>query len=140
MHKPCLPMVSMPASEGSTMPLQNTTTRVAAEKIGIISGPAMAGTGPVTVTIRGVGGQGTAPEETKDPIVMAAEFILEIQTLISRRNNPLGSAVIAVDSSHGNPSNGCQERPRVAGSEYPRTYCRTIVATLKLNTAKCPSA
>jgi len=43
--------------------------------IGYFPGYFMAGADSVNVTIRGLGGHGAAPQSTKDPIVMAAQFI-----------------------------------------------------------------
>ena len=53
------------------------------------------------VTIRGVGGHGARPEATKDPIVMAAEYILALQTIVSRQIPPQDPAVVTVGSIHG---------------------------------------
>jgi hippurate hydrolase len=55
----------------------------------------------VDIKIRGVGGHGAAPESTKDPIVVAAEIVLALQTIVSRENSPLDPAVITVGSIHG---------------------------------------
>ena len=55
----------------------------------------------VDVTIRGRGGHGAYPHTTKDPIVMAAEYILAIQTIVSREDSPLDPAVVTVGSIHG---------------------------------------
>src|SRR5277367_4678320 len=51
--------------------LHDTNTR-AAGTVSVTSGPAMAGATSVNVTIRGIGGHGARPQESKDPIVMAA--------------------------------------------------------------------
>ncbi len=53
------------------------------------------------VTIRGVGGHGARPEATKDPVVMAAEYILDIQTIVSRQISPQEPAVVTVGTIHG---------------------------------------
>ena len=55
----------------------------------------------LNVTIRGIGGHGAMPQFAKDPVVMAAEFIMQLQTLISRENDPQQPAVITVGSIHG---------------------------------------
>jgi amidohydrolase len=55
----------------------------------------------VDVTIRGRGGHGSAPQSAKDPIVLAAEYILAIQTIISRERSPFEPAVVTVGSIHG---------------------------------------
>jgi amidohydrolase len=55
----------------------------------------------VDVTIFGQGGHGAAPHDTVDPIVMASRFVLAVQTIVSRENNPIEPAVITVGSIHG---------------------------------------
>src|SRR5262245_26845210 len=55
----------------------------------------------VDITIRGVGGHGARPETTKDPVVMAAQVILALQTIISRENSPFDPVVVTVGSIHG---------------------------------------
>jgi len=55
----------------------------------------------VNITVYGQGGHGAVPQETRDPVVMAARIVLALQTLVSRENNPLDPAVITVGSIHG---------------------------------------
>jgi hippurate hydrolase len=55
----------------------------------------------VDVTIRGVGGHGARPEAAKDPVVMAAQFVLALQTIVSRQTAPQDPAVVTVGSIHG---------------------------------------
>ena len=55
----------------------------------------------VEVTIYGRGGHGAAPHDTVDPIVIASRFVLGLQTIVSRENNPMDPAVITVGSIHG---------------------------------------
>src|ERR1700681_3868108 len=54
-----------------------------AGKIGYLGGYMLASATSVDVTLRGRGGHGAYPHTTKDPIVMAAEYILAIQTIVS---------------------------------------------------------
>lgn len=70
-------------------------------KIGVMPGPILASATSVDVVIRGVGGHGARPEMTKDPVVMAAEFVLALQTIVSRQISPLDPAVVTVGSIHG---------------------------------------
>jgi amidohydrolase len=72
-----------------------------AGKIGIHSGYIMANATSVDITIRGIGGHGSKPETTKDPIVIAAEVILALQNIVSRENSPFDPAVVTVGSIHG---------------------------------------
>lgn len=74
---------------------------LAAGTIGYTPGYFMASADSVNVTIRGVGGHGAAPQSTKDPIVLASEFVLALQTIVSRENSPLDPAVVTVGSIHG---------------------------------------
>lgn len=70
-------------------------------KIGVVAGPLLASTTSVDVIIRGVGGHGARPEMTKDPVVMAAEFVLALQTIVSRQISPLDPTVVTVGSIRG---------------------------------------
>jgi hippurate hydrolase len=72
-----------------------------AGKVGYTPGYAMASSTSVDIKIRGLGGHGARPETTKDPIVMAAQIILALQTIVSRENSPLDPAVVTVGSIHG---------------------------------------
>ena len=72
-----------------------------AGQIGWFPGYFMASADSVNVTIRGMGGHGASPQSTKDPVVMAAEFITALQTIVSRETSPLDSAVVTVGSIHG---------------------------------------
>ena len=60
------------------------------------SGPRMAGADQFDVTFYGKGGHGSSPHEAIDPIVMAANAILQYQTIISRNNDPQFPAVVTV--------------------------------------------
>jgi amidohydrolase len=70
-------------------------------KIGYLAGYMLASATSVDVTIRGRGGHGAYPHTTKDPIVMAAEYVLAIQTIVSREEMPTDPAVVTVGSIHG---------------------------------------
>ena len=80
--------------------LHDTETR-AAGTVSLTSGPALASSTSVDVTMRGVGGHGAFPQFTKDPIVMAAEFIVQLQTIVSRETTPTDPAVVTVGDIHG---------------------------------------
>ncbi len=72
-----------------------------AGKVGYTPGYALASSTSVDVTIRGLGGHGSRPEATKDPIVAAAEFVLALQTIVSREKSAFDPAVVTVGSIHG---------------------------------------
>jgi hippurate hydrolase len=72
-----------------------------AGSIAVKGGPLMAGSTSITVTMRGIGGHGSRPEAGKDPIVLAAEFVLVAQTIVSRQIDPQQPAVLTVGTIHG---------------------------------------
>lgn len=72
-----------------------------AGKVGYTPGYAMASSTSVDIKIRGLGGHGARPEATKDPIVVAAQVVLALQTIVSREDWPLDPVVITVGSIHG---------------------------------------
>src|SRR5712671_6790650 len=72
-----------------------------AGKVLYAPGYAMASSTSVDLIIRGLGGHGSKPEATKDPIVIASQIILALQTIISRENSPLDPAVVTIGSIHG---------------------------------------
>jgi amidohydrolase len=74
---------------------------LAAGTIGYTPGYLMAAADSINLTIRGLGGHGASPEKTKDPVVMASEVVLALQTLVSRENSPLDPVVVTVGSIHG---------------------------------------
>ncbi|MGH8163052.1 MAG: M20 metallopeptidase family protein, partial [Rhodanobacteraceae bacterium] len=55
----------------------------------------------IDITVRGVGGHGAYPHKTKDPIVLAAEIVMGLQTIASREVNPIDPVVVTVGSIHG---------------------------------------
>jgi amidohydrolase len=80
--------------------LHDTNFR-AAGTVSITSGATLASSTSIDVTLRGVGGHGARPQESKDPIVMAGEFIVQLQTIVSRQENPRDPAVVTVGDIHG---------------------------------------
>jgi amidohydrolase len=72
-----------------------------AGKVGYRAGEFMAATDSLNLTIRGVGGHGAAPHNTKDPVVLAAETILALQTIASRERSPLDPVVVTVGKIDG---------------------------------------
>lgn len=74
---------------------------LAAGTVGYTPGFAMANVDSVDITVRGVGGHGAHPYSTKDPIVLASQIVLALQTIVSRELKPGTPAVVTVGSIHG---------------------------------------
>ena len=71
---------------------------------GVVSikyGAMMASPDNFKITVRGVGGHGSAPQLAIDPILIASQIVVSLQTIISRKVSPLDSCVITVGKFHG---------------------------------------
>lgn len=79
----------------------HTNANLPAGTVGYCKGFALANVDAVDLTVFGVGGHGAYPHTTKDPIVLAAQIILALQTIVSREIKPIEPAVVTVGSIHG---------------------------------------
>ncbi len=68
--------------------------------VGYVEGYALANVDSVDITVRGVGGHGAFPHTTKDPIVLASQIVVALQTIVSREVIPSEPAVVTVGSFH----------------------------------------
>ena len=84
---------------------EHDSNDVAAGTIAVKGGPLLASATTLNVTMRGIGGHGSAPQAGKDPIVLAAEFVLVAQTIVSRQIDPQEPAVLTVGTIHGGTKN-----------------------------------
>lgn len=69
--------------------------------IGYRAGPQSANVDSLDLLVHGIGGHGAQPQSTKDPIVLAAQIVLALQTIDSREIHPLEPVVVTVGSIHG---------------------------------------
>ena len=69
--------------------------------VGHTEGYALANADTVDITVRGVSGHGAWPHLTKDPVVLAAQIVLGLQTIVSRETAPTDPAVVTIGSIHG---------------------------------------
>ena len=65
-------------------------------KFGIRPGALMGSQDDFDIIVKGTGGHAAEPHRTVDPVTIAAQIILGLQTLVSRRTDPLDSLVISV--------------------------------------------
>jgi amidohydrolase len=72
-----------------------------AGSVALTSGQAMAGSTSIDVTIRGIGGHGSRPDLGRDPVTLAALYITQIQTIVSREEDPRDPSVVTVGDIHG---------------------------------------
>jgi len=67
-------------------------------KIAVGTGPMMAATDEVQITVRGKGGHGAMPHLVVDPVVAAAQIISALQTIASRNVDPADAVVVSICS------------------------------------------
>jgi hippurate hydrolase len=80
----------------------------AAGPVGVVvssGGPKMAGTDQIDILFRGVGGHGSMPHLTKDPVLMAAYAVTQYQSIVSHLIDPQATAVLAVGSIQAGADN-----------------------------------
>lgn len=70
-----------------------------------VAGSVSASSDTFTITITGKGGHAAGPHRSIDPVVIGSQIVLGLQTLVSRRTNPLDSAVISVTQFHAGSAN-----------------------------------
>ncbi len=68
--------------------------------VNVSEGSPYAGADSVDILIHGVGGHGASPHQTRDPIVLGAQIVMALQTLVSRELPPRTPGVVTVGSFH----------------------------------------
>jgi len=89
--------------------------------VGVREGPDHARVDTLQVTLRGHGGHGARPHESRDPVLAAAHVITALQSVVSRNVDPVDAAVVSVCSVHaGRTSNVIPASAELVGTI--RTY------------------
>jgi amidohydrolase len=70
-------------------------------QVSVREGAMMASADWFTLTVRGKGGHGAAPDLTVDAVVIAAHIVTALQTLVSRETSPRAPVVVSLGSIHG---------------------------------------
>ncbi|OZI40200.1 amidohydrolase [Bordetella genomosp. 1] len=69
-------------------------------QFGFRAGPMMASSNRWDIVIKGVGGHAAQPHGAVDPIIVAADMVHALQTVISRSRDPLDAAVLSITQIH----------------------------------------
>mgnify|MGYP000843913669 CR=1 FL=1 len=98
--------------------------------INIEDGGRMASCDNFTITVNGVSSHGSAPHLGKDAIVAAASIVMNLQTFVSRINDPLNTLVVSIGTIHGG------QRFNIIANEVKmegtiRTYSRELRKTME---------
>ena len=83
----------------------------------------------LSIKFRGRGGHGAAPQATIDPVMIAARFIVDVQSVISREKDPTEFAVVSIGAIHaGTAENIIPDDAEVLGTI--RTFKQEVRAKL----------
>jgi amidohydrolase len=81
------------------------STRYPSGEIHLRPGPEMASTDVIRITVRGRGGHASAPHDSLDPITVAAEIVIGLQTMVTRRVDVFDPAVVTIAQIQGGTTN-----------------------------------
>ncbi len=85
--------------------------------VGVRSGALMAAVEKFHCTILGKGGHGAMPHQTIDSVVVAAQIVNALQTIVARNVDPIESAVVTVGELHaGTALNVIADTARMSGT------------------------
>jgi len=86
-------------------------------KVAVRSGPFMAAVESFKLLIMGKGGHGAMPDQTIDSVIVSAQIVNGLQTIVSRNVNPLQSAVVTVGELHaGTRHNVIADTAKLSGT------------------------
>jgi amidohydrolase len=83
----------------------------------VVAGTVLAASDRVGITVRGRGGHAARPHVAIDPVLVGAQIVVALQALVSRRTDPLDSAVISITQFHaGSAGNVIPEEAELYGT------------------------
>jgi amidohydrolase len=86
-------------------------------RFAVRSGAIMASTDRFYIDILGRGGHAARPHETIDPILVGAQLVTALQSIVARNVDPLASGVVSVTTFHaGNTDNVIPQTARLSGT------------------------
>lgn len=93
-------------------------------------GPFMAAADRFEIDVLGQGGHGGQPHLTKDALVVGSQIVIQLQQIVSRRVDPIESAVVSVGSFEaGNSFNVIADRAKLVGTV--RTFNESVRAMVE---------
>lgn len=97
--------------------------------VGVRPGALMASVDRFVITVTGVGGHAAMPQNCIDPIVVASQIVMALQSIVSRRLNSFDNAVISITRfTSGNTWNVIPEQAELEGTV--RTFQKNVRAKI----------
>mgnify|MGYP000947772517 CR=1 FL=1 len=109
-------------------------------------GPFMASTDTIEITVWGKGGHASAPHHALDPLPIACEIVLALQSMVTRRINAFEPVVLTIAKIEGGTtSNVIPETVKMLGtlrsvSENARKAAKEAIPRIATNIAKAHGA
>jgi hippurate hydrolase len=95
-------------------------------KFAIRSGAIMASTDQFYITVNGKGGHAARPNDSIDPVLVAAHIVIALQSIVSRNIDPLESGVVSVTSiKTGEADNAIPQTASLLGT------CRALTPAMR---------
>jgi amidohydrolase len=113
---------------------EHDVSDITAGQVGVVSGPFKSSVSDIDVLLRGIGGHGAKPEQTKDPVIMAGEFLVLLQSIVSRQNSPQQPAVITVGRIIGGTKRNIipdEVRMEISMRSFDETQRLTMIDAVK---------
>lgn len=107
---------------------------LAAGQLATIEGPSYANVDSLDITVRGLGGHGARPHSTRDPIVLSAQIITALQTIVSRELKPGTPAVITVGAINGGTKHNiipAEVKLQLTLRSYNEDVANHLIASIK---------
>lgn len=107
---------------------------MAAGQITALEGPSYANVDSVDLVVRGIGGHGARPHSTRDPIVLAAQIVTALQTIVSRELKPGTPAVVTIGTIHGGTKRNiipAEVRLELTLRSYNEDVANHLIASIK---------
>jgi amidohydrolase len=121
---------------------QHVYTEMEAGKVGICSGQYMASSDELYITVKGKGGHGALPHNCIDTILLSANIISALQSVVSRNSNPIIPSVLTLGkiNSVGGATNIIPDEVKIEGTfrtldEDWRKKAHTLITQIVQNTA-----
>ncbi|HSQ43580.1 MAG TPA: M20 family metallopeptidase [Ginsengibacter sp.] len=115
-------------------------------KLSFLSGMVMASADEIYITIKGKGGHAAAPHLTADTILVASQLVVNLQQVVSRRNDPFNPCVLSITSIQGgNTTNVIPAEVKLIGTframnEEWRFKAHDLIKNICKNTAEMGGA
>lgn len=105
-----------------------------AGQIATLEGPSYANVDSLDILVRGIGGHGARPHSTRDPVVIASQIVLALQTIVARELKPGTPAVVTVGTLHAGTKRNIippEARLELTLRSYNEEVANHLIASIK---------